>query len=78
MNTRSNKRRILQLLHNHFPRPGASRQLRGMFAGKASKPISIVAMNKAIGIAAASGGQRDQAPTYQIDDLDALPGIPPG
>lgn len=73
MNTRSNKRRILRLLHNHFPRPGALMQLRGMFAGKVSKPVSIEAMNKAISIAAASGGQCDQA-----DDLDSPPGIPPG
>lgn len=53
-------------------RPESSTQLKGMFAGKVSKPISIVAMNKAIGIAAASGGQCDKT-----DDLDALPGIPP-
>lgn len=73
MNTRRNKRRILRLLHNHFPRPGALMQLRGMFAGKVSKPVSIAAMNTAIGIAAASGGLR-----VQTDDPDALPGVPPG
>jgi len=39
------------------PRHDASAPLEGMFAGKVSQPISVEAMNKAIGIAAASSGQ---------------------